>query len=261
MKDVVSFLIFLMVIIVVAYPITRVVALVAQIVCPSDCLKRLWCWLKGSRVSYYLRSGSMISVSGPLRRANEGRIIDDPFIEVKNGPWGRKAVIYGNSGRWTIIKTSENPFDGSDKLFLHDKGGQSVETVLRAVAAGQFFPALVNRIAELEQALLVSRELCEAVKKQYQMADKQIERLQCDLDFSKSRLLDTVASILAIINLAKIERQRYRSEPAKTLRSYLEVAMRWGRDRDRHISFPENKHVAEWMERLPKMGKEIQNQI
>lgn len=113
-------------------------------------------------------------------------------------------MIHGkNSGRWIVSKIKENPMDGSHILFLQDRGGQSIETVLKAVNSGLSFPALNDRIAELE---------------------KQLSK-------AEDRRLEWRAAIRAVLRLVDMDRQRYRSQSSERIRLWLEVIEKEAQDR------------------------------
>jgi len=106
-------------------------------------------WLKGSRRSYYLDDGIIRELEP--EKSYQGTI-STTIIEITERLFWKRAMIHGkNSGRWIISKIEKNPMDGSHILFLQDRGGQSIETVLKAVNSGLSFPVLNDRIAELER--------------------------------------------------------------------------------------------------------------
>lgn len=153
-------------------------------------LSVFWRWLKGSRKVYGLCDGKLFEV------APDNSPKDESFLEIVENPFYKRARIFGkNSGRWVITGIRINPFDDVRTFYLQDRGGQSMETVLKVVNSGLSFPALVDRITELER----------------------------DLKNANERRRAWNAAVKAILEIVDDDRPKYRSKSSEHIRLCLEA--------------------------------------
>lgn len=156
---------------------------------------QLWRWLKGSRKHYILRDGHVRECD--LGMLNYGTDTQVEITEWLFWKWGR---VYGkNSARWNIRYVRDNPMvAGSYELLLEDRGRQSIKTVLCVVNTALSFPALLDRIAELEKKL--------------QEAELEKSEWAAGMEALRRRIMDN--------------KQRFRSPAAKAIRENIEEAFR-----------------------------------
>ena len=108
---------------------------------------RVFRWLKGSRVSFYLRAsdGGLEYQSCNMRGA-----ISVPVIELSRGPFRRQSALYGrNSENWKIAVGHWNV----NSIELQDRKGIPVKTALKLVNDFPSLQAMLDRIANLEEEL------------------------------------------------------------------------------------------------------------
>ena len=94
---------------------------------------KMLCWLKGSRISYYLSDGSVIGNFIGTNFRGLGR----PVIEVSRGLFRRRSSIYGsNAENWRIVRTNFVDVGlsfPSNSVWLEDRKGLSAGTALKLI--------------------------------------------------------------------------------------------------------------------------------
>lgn len=247
-------------------------------------LNNLWWkvfrWLKGSRVSYHFRwnakepgNQKVHATSGKFRTKNERTEVGvcGSVIEVSRGLFHRRSAIYGPVAKnWQIANVDKVSTGTGDWVHLKDELGLPLEEALQLINTYPSLQAVLdentaqrNRIAELEQALSVSRELCEAIKQQRQVADNRVveleqrnEQLTSEIRVANQRLIEDKASVYALLWIMDDDRQRYRSEPSKRVRKCLEEIVSWHSERDPLV--PTRRLIDLWEARfIRRMDKTI----
>ena len=151
-------------------------------------IRTFWRWLKGSRMSFYLR----LSDNGlEYQSLNMRGSIQYPIIELSRGLFRRRSALYGrNSENWKVAVGHWEV----NSIKLQDKKGVSVKTALELADKYPSLQAMLDRIAELEKEL--------------QIANK--------------RRAESRAAFQALRDIINADRQKYRSSAAQHIREFIE---------------------------------------
>lgn len=179
-----------------------------------------WCWLKGSRRSYYIGLNNIVVQSSSKRR-NLG-----PYsvIEISRGPFRRRSAIYGSAAKnWKI--TSSRTWPNGNWFWIKCRKPVRDENALQLINTYPSFQAMLDDIATTKSKLTLSQEQCEEFRKRtIKMSDQMID-LETDLANARRaerRWLSALGALLVKINL---DRQRFRSQAAQEIREDLEVVL------------------------------------
>jgi len=171
-------------------PFVVVFLVIEGIVFEFEHLPMFFRWLKGSRMSFYLRpsNGGLGYQSCNMRGA-----ILHSVIELSRGPFRRRSAIYGkNSKNWKVVVGHWD----KNCIEIQEREGISVtvEEALRLVTQYSSLHDILDRIAELER--------------------------ECNTgSIRRSELRAIVRALLEIINA---DRQKYRSQAVQHIREFLE---------------------------------------
>lgn len=199
-------------------------------------LKKIWRWLKGSRVSYYLVNEEIKSV--PRRIGAEERIDHlrgIPVMEIGRKRFkARGTILDFGENHFQILKVHKVNTGIGDWVYLKDQVGLPLEESLHMINLYPSLQAMLDRIAELESRP-TQLEL-QAAKDNLFLANKQRQ--------------DWHAGTIAILRLIDGDKQRYRSQAAKSIRENLEYLRQcqWSYDESR----PSDEIISMWLDKLSK---------
>jgi len=171
---------------------------------------RIWCWLKGSEIIYWLGDGG-----GRLKLSrNRGFFLANlnaNAIRIIRGPFRRRSVIHGiASSYWQIAGEWERELCGQ-RISLKSSYGLPVETALKLINTYPSLQAMIDRIAELES----------------RPTQLEMQTVKDNLFLANERRQEWSDGVAAILSLTDKDRQRYRSKAAENIRKRLEYLNNW----------------------------------
>jgi hypothetical protein len=183
----------------------------------NACVVGAWYWLKGSRVSLFLRAsdGGLATSFFRMRKA-----ISIPVIELSRGPFRRRSALYGkNSDNWKVAAGHWNV----NSVELQDRKGLPVKTVLRLVDRWSSLQALLDDNERVWTDFRNISGLNEEFRKRVAKQADRIAELEAQLKNSEVQRVHFMAAVYAIRRTLIGDRVRHRSKFSEALRKFLDA--------------------------------------